>query len=277
MREFSPMRAAAWVLAATLCGPGESFAQANSVPGLDLAVSGLGDAAVLAREGTFPAGVNGMGIAADLCNVGTTAVSTAAAMAAAHPVLAFLVARESGGRFVQISDRSFVSHLPGASSTSACGVCTGTGTPALLGVGCGVSRSAAENGDHFWLGPADEVHPWLGTWTPACSHFDRGEPAVPPPADCDGVQRLRPEQRAPRPHRERDRGLPMSGARSTHVTWVVAQASTVEEGGRRPRGARRPRCASERGVRAGRARRPGACTCRARAARIGARARPRAK
>src|SRR5262249_26389366 len=39
-------------------------------------------------------------------------------------------------------------------------------------------------------GGADEIDPWLGIWNPFCSQFDRGEPPVAPPNDCDGRRSL---------------------------------------------------------------------------------------
>src|SRR5262249_9719126 len=45
-------------------------------------------------------------------------------------------------------------------------------------------------GDRYWLAPASEIDPWLGTWNPICSYFDQGDPPAPPPQDCDGIRSL---------------------------------------------------------------------------------------
>jgi hypothetical protein len=175
---------------------GAASAQPGAVPGLDVVLSDVGGASVLQREGTFPTGVNGLGIATTVCNGGSVPVAVDAAMAPSHPFVAFLVARESGGRFVQVSDRSFATHLSAAANGMACGICTAPGVPSILGVGCSTSASEVESGDHFSLGPPGEIDPWFGAWVPTCSHFDRGEPAVAAPGDCDGVRSLDAPQAA---------------------------------------------------------------------------------
>jgi hypothetical protein len=71
-----------------------------------------------------------------------------------------------------------------------CTPCQGFPPSNLLGVGCSDTYGFISNGDPYWLGPPDEVDPWLGLWSAACSHFDRGEPPVASPADCDGVHSL---------------------------------------------------------------------------------------
>ncbi|NOT29750.1 MAG: hypothetical protein HOP15_04790 [Planctomycetes bacterium] len=110
-----------------------------------------------------------------------------------HPFIAFLLAREANGRFEQISDRSYVKHGFFALSSTFCSACIGTdGT--RLGLGCSDTYSVGNNGDNFWLGPPAEIDPWLGLWDPVCSHFDRGEPAVAPPNDCNGARSLTSSQ-----------------------------------------------------------------------------------
>src|SRR6185436_16561 len=78
----------------------------------------------------------------------------------------------------------------GAANSSACAHCTDTSDSTVLAIGCSDTYGSAENGDRYWLGPADELDPWLGTWDPVCSYFDHGDPPVAPPADCDGKRSL---------------------------------------------------------------------------------------
>jgi hypothetical protein len=60
----------------------------------------------------------------------------------------------------------------------------------VLAVGCSDTYGSAENGDPYWLGAPEEVNPWLGQWDSVCSQFDKGEPPVAPPGDCDDVRSL---------------------------------------------------------------------------------------
>jgi hypothetical protein len=125
------------------------------------------------------------------CNLGTVDVNWLKAMNADHPFIAFLFVRESNGRMVQISDRSFVKHGFFALSNSQCTPCqhpSPAGT--WLGVGCSDTYGTSNNGDAFWLGPPDEVDPWYGLWSPNCSYFDTGDPQVGGAGNCDGVRSL---------------------------------------------------------------------------------------
>jgi hypothetical protein len=172
---------------------GVARAQSNADPAIDLKLGDLTDLTALGRSGTFPDGVNGCALETTACNLGTKRISWQAAMDPDHPFICFLVARESGGRFRQISDRSYVKHGFFALSANFCGSCQGTdGT--TLGIGCSDTYATDNNGDNFWLGPPQELDPWLGRWTPACSHFDRGEPPVAPPGDCNGIRSLTQSQ-----------------------------------------------------------------------------------
>jgi len=173
---------------------GLALAQPNATPGIDLSTSGIGTPTVVTRQGAFPGGVNAFSASTTVCNPGTVEVPFQAVMDPDHPIIAFLLARESGGRLVQISDRSFVKHAFGSANTNGCGTCQNPGTGSLIGLGCDDTYGSSTNANHFWLGPASEIDPWLGTWDPVCSHFDRGEPAVAPPADCDGARSLSSSQ-----------------------------------------------------------------------------------
>ncbi len=182
------------LLAASLLGLlplAAAAAQSNVVPGTDVKLGALGSISALAHQGSFPGGLTSAAMSTTVCNDGTVQVPWLKAMNANHPFIAFLVVRESGGRLVQVSDKSYLKHAFFALSNSQCTPCQGgSGNGTFLGIGCSDTYSVSNNGDNYWLGPPEEIDPWLGTWTPQCSHFDRGEPAVAPPADCDGVRSL---------------------------------------------------------------------------------------
>ncbi|MBI3817414.1 MAG: hypothetical protein HY286_01890 [Planctomycetes bacterium] len=172
-----------------------TFAQSNTIPGLNVKLGGLSSLTEMGRTGTFPAGMNGLAMTTTACNTGTVDVPWLAAMADNHPIIAFIVVRERGTRMQQISDRSYCKHGFFALSLNDCSPCqhpSPNGT--WLGVGCSDTYSTSNNGDSYWLGPPDEIDPWLGMWNPVCSHFDQGEPPVPPPADCDGIRSLSQSQ-----------------------------------------------------------------------------------
>ncbi len=166
--------------------------QANEIPGLDVQMASMPKVEALGREGSFPFGNNGFALTVTVCNKGTVKVTWLAPMQEDHPFIAFLVARELDGRMEQISDRSYVKHAFNAQTSSFCDTCQEPpgGGGSVLGLGCSDTYSTTTNGDHYWLGPPDEIDPWLGEWSKFCSHFDMGEPAVAPPADCDGLRSL---------------------------------------------------------------------------------------
>lgn len=182
------MRRSLFLLALLL--PAAVHAQQNANPSVDVLLGALTDLSVMGRTGAFPNGTNGCALETTACNQGSQNVPWQQAMDPDHPFIAFLLARESDGRFEQISDRSYVKHAFFALSNSFCGGnCQGTNGTSL-GVGCSDTYSRTNNGDLFWLGPPDEIDPWSGLWNPVCSHFDRGEPPVPPPGDCNGLRSL---------------------------------------------------------------------------------------
>lgn len=179
------------------CGP--TAAQSNAVPGQDLALGTMGPLSTIAREGSWPNGRNALGVSTTACNLGTVDVPWEAAMAEDHPVVAFLVAKESGGRMRQISGDSWIRHLYLALGSSHCTTCPTPAPGSILPAGCSDTVGTASNSDRFVLGPPEELDPWLGRWTALCSHFDRGEPPAAPPADCDGEHSLTPAQVAAMP------------------------------------------------------------------------------
>ena len=129
-------------------------------------------------------------MATTACNDGSVDVNWKSAMNPDHPFIAFLIARETDGRMTQISDRSYVKHGFFALSNSQCTPCQNPSDGTFLGVGCSDTYSTNHNGENYWLGPPQEIDPWLGAWDPVCSHFDMGEPPVAPPKDCDGKRSL---------------------------------------------------------------------------------------
>ncbi|MFN0206959.1 MAG: hypothetical protein ACKVS6_11710 [Planctomycetota bacterium] len=165
-------------------------AQSNTINGLDVKLGEVKSLTALGRTGTYPNGVNGLAMTTTSCNVGTVNVPWLAAMQENHPFIAFLIGKDRGGRFFQISDYSYCKHGFFALSNSQCTPCQNPSGGTFLGVGCSDTYSTGNNGDNFWLGPPGEINPFLGTWTAACSHFDKGEPAVGSPQDCDGVRSL---------------------------------------------------------------------------------------
>ncbi|MFH0946766.1 MAG: hypothetical protein V2A76_16345 [Planctomycetota bacterium] len=163
-----------------------SSAQPNQEPGKDVSLGILGGIYRMGRTGSYPNGVCGLALSTTSCNVGSIDLPWLAPMGADHPFIGFLVVRDEGGRMVQVSDRSFVKHGYYALSSSQCSQCLHPSNGTFLGVGCSDTYGTGSNGDDYYLGPAEEVNPWTGTWDPVCSHFDRGEPVAPPPYDCDG-------------------------------------------------------------------------------------------
>jgi hypothetical protein len=176
------------------CALASATAQSNAIPGTDVRLGALGPTQVFTHQGTFPGGLISIAVATTSCNAGTVDVPWQAAMDPDHPFIAFLFAREANGRFEQISDKSYVKHGFFALSSSQCTPCQNPSNGTFLGVGCSDTYSTGNNGDNYWLGPPEEIDPWLGTWNPVCSHFDAGEPNVGPPNNCNGQRSLTQSQ-----------------------------------------------------------------------------------
>ena len=185
------MRSPRWIIVSSLLGSLAS-AQANAVPGLDVRLVSMRDIGIWGRLGSFPDGINGLAIETTVCNEGTVEVPWLQAMNPHHPMIAFLVASVRDGRIVQISNRSWVKHGFFALNGRACQ--TPCVSPAevgkYLGIGCSDTYSVFNNADSYYLGPPDELNPWLGTWRVRCSLFDRGFPDVGSPDNCDGRRSL---------------------------------------------------------------------------------------
>jgi len=189
----SPLRAVAFSAALLLLLPPGLGAQANVVPGLDVRLSAMRSIAAIGRTGSFPDGINGIAFDTTVCNEGTVELPWFQPMNVRHPKIAFLVAGLRDGRLVQLSGRSYVKHGFFAANSPGCGtpcIRPGGDPGEYLGVGCADTYAISNNGDNFYLGPPDEVDPWLGTWDKACSLFDRGFPTVAAPEDCDGRRSL---------------------------------------------------------------------------------------
>jgi hypothetical protein len=177
------------LLALAVSAAGTLTAQSNTVVGLNGRLEILDNITYWGRRGAaFPGGEVGLSMRNTMCNPGTVSIPWFAQMSENHPKFGFLICRESGGRFVQISDRSFCKHaFTSASTNGGCGTCNGIGGT-QMGVGCSDTYSAGNNASRGNLGPADELDPWLGTWNHIGSYFDRGDPDVGPPGNTDGAQ-----------------------------------------------------------------------------------------
>jgi len=202
-------------------------AQANRNDDVNVTVIETKTPVALGREGVFPDGRNGISFETTICNTGDVKLDWRAPMSTRHPFICFLIARESDGRLVQISDRSYVKHGIAAANASDCGVCTEP-FGNLLGIGCSDTYSLGLNGDRYTLGPPDEIDPWLGLWQRTCSLFDRGEPPVGGPAECDNVRSLNNQMAqnfGPVEHRIEvlDADLDVPGASFFTMTYYVVK------------------------------------------------------
>ncbi|MBM4061276.1 MAG: hypothetical protein FJ265_09325 [Planctomycetes bacterium] len=179
-------RSSLLALAAAIAG--HLAAQSNTVPGLDGRLDVVDQFTYQGRRGAaHPNGEVGFAMLNTMCNPGTVNIPWYAAMQPNHPKFGFLAVRESNGRMEQISDRSYCKHaFTSTNFSGACGTCQNPGTGSLMGVHCSDTYGVGNNADRHWLGPAEELDPWLGTWNPVGSYFDRGDPDVGPPLNNDG-------------------------------------------------------------------------------------------
>ena len=167
-------------------------AQSNVVPGLDGRLSDIDDLTYWGRRGAaHPGGEVGMSMLNEMCNPGTVNIPWQVAMNSNHPKFGFLIVRVHGGRIEQINDWSYCKHAFTSTNYSGpCGSCQNPGTGQLMGVNCADTYGAGNNGDPYWLGPPEEINPWLGTWAVVGSYFDRGDPAVGGAQAMDGLRSL---------------------------------------------------------------------------------------
>ncbi len=173
-------------------------AQSNAIPGADVSVYDVGGPNSYGREGApYPNGTAGIVIGHSMSNCGTVHIpwqgNVGSTMVDNHVRIAFVLARESGGRIVQISGKSFLKHSRIAFNFSGAPPCfpCQTGPANHFRIGCYDIYSAGFNGSQFHLGPSTEINPWLGTWEPLGSYFDIGDPSQAGyPAVADSVQSL---------------------------------------------------------------------------------------
>ena len=181
------------------CAASMAEAQSNAVPGTDVNLYDVSASTIYGRRGpAYPNGEVGIGFGHAFCNAGTvhvpwqTSPTTAGQMTDIHFKIAFLLARESNGRIVQVSTpETCVKHsrVTYNLGSSQCGTCQ-TGPASTFRMGCYDAYSTGFNGNRFNLGPTSEIDPWTGSWNPVGSYFDRGDPAVVGAAASDGVQSL---------------------------------------------------------------------------------------
>ncbi|MCR9245596.1 MAG: hypothetical protein NXI31_11230 [bacterium] len=180
-----------------------ALAQSNAVPGTDVFVYDVIDAQAFGRRGpSYPNGEVGFGYGHAFCNAGSVHIpwattSPGSNMLDTHFKIAFLVVRESNGRMVQVStSESGVKHSRTTYNlgSSQCGTCQ-NGPGSTFRIGCYDAYTASPwNSDRYNLGPQSEIDPWLGSWNPVGSYFDRGDPAVGGSAATDGRQSLTSSQ-----------------------------------------------------------------------------------
>ena len=188
---FAATAAGSLLFASMLC------AQSNAVPGIDVGLYDMRSAAAYGRRGpAYPNGETGFVIGHSFCNSGIVHVpwedqNPDGSMTDTYPKIAFLIARESDGRIVQVSGRSFLKHsgTPFNFSSGPCAPCQ-SGPSATMRIGCSDTYGPGFNGNRNNLGPAEEIDPWLGTWDSVGSYFDRGDPAVAGGAAADNFKSL---------------------------------------------------------------------------------------
>ena len=170
---------------------GSVVAQANSVPGLDGRLTRVDSLTYYGRRGpAYPNGEIGMAMLNEMCNPGSVTIPWYAAMQSNHPKFGFLLVRLHGDRLEQISDWSFCKHaFTSTNYTGPCGPCQNPNTGSVMGIQCADTYGAGNNADRTWLGPPQEIDPWLGTWNPVGSYFDVGDPQT-GMGPADGVRSL---------------------------------------------------------------------------------------
>lgn len=166
-------------------------AQANVIPGTDVSLGFLDSLTAVGRDGNFPGGMNALAMSTTSCNKGTVDVPWLQPMDEDHPFMGFLIVRyDDSGRMTQVSNYSYVKHGFFALASSQCDSCTVSpfghdGT--YLGIGCSDTYAVNNNSNNYYLGPAEEIDPWLGDWDATCSLFDAGLNPT-PETMCDGIR-----------------------------------------------------------------------------------------
>ncbi len=140
----------------------------------DVKIGELYDFHSYGRTGTYPTGLNGFSAATTSCNVGDVDVAWNGPMAETHPFIGLVVFRESNG-ILEMIGKNWMKHGFFALSNNQCTPCQNHSNGTFLGVGCSDTYSAGNNASRYYLGPRDEVAPFVGTWT-ACGSFFDGVP-----------------------------------------------------------------------------------------------------
>ena len=169
------------------------LAQTGTIPGVNGSLTNNASPTYFGRRGpAHPNGEIGMSYSYTMCNPGSVPIAWTAPMNPSHPMFAYMVVRESNGRFEQITDdaTTYLKHaFSAANSASTCGgTCQTTGSG--LRVNCTDTYGASTNANRYYLAPTSEVDPWTGVWNPVGSYFDRGDPDVGPPSNQDGIRSL---------------------------------------------------------------------------------------
>jgi hypothetical protein len=162
--------------------------QSNAVAGLDGKLTVIDSMTYYGRRGpAHPNGQIGMAMLNTMCNPGSVNIPWYQAMQPNHPKFGFLVVRVSSDRIEQINEWSFCKHaFLSINVNGSCGTCQNPGTGQLMGLNCSDTYAPGNNASRTWLGPPEEIDPWLGTWDPVGSYFDIGDPRqsnYPAPAD----------------------------------------------------------------------------------------------
>ncbi len=168
-------------------------AQSNTVNGLDGRLTVVDNMTYYGRRGpSYPNGEVGMAMLNSMCNPGSVNIPWQQAMQPNHPKFGFLVVRVANDKIEQINEWSFCKHaFTSINVSGACGSCQNPGTGSLMGLNCSDTYGAGNNASRTWLGPPEEINPWLGTWNPVGSYFDIGDPSQAGyPAPADGVRSL---------------------------------------------------------------------------------------
>jgi len=168
-------------------------AQSNTVAGLDGRLTVIDNMTYYGRRGpSYPNGEIGMAFLNTMCNPGSVNIPWYQAMQPNHPKFGFLVVRVANDRIEQINEWSFCKHaFLSINVNGQCGSCQNPGTGSLMGLNCSDTYGAGNNASRTWLGPPQEIDPWLGTWNPVGSYFDIGDPSQAGyPAPADGVRSL---------------------------------------------------------------------------------------
>ncbi len=168
-------------------------AQSNTVAGLDGRLTVIDNLDYYGRRGpSHPNGQIGMAMLNTMCNPGSVNIPWQAPMQPNHPMFGFLIVRVHDDKIEQINEWSYCKHaFLSINVNGSCGTCQNPGTGSLMGINCSDTYGSGNNASRTYLGPPEEIDPWLGTWNPVGSYFDIGDPSQAGyPAAADGVRSL---------------------------------------------------------------------------------------